>query len=67
MNGRKAMIEGESVPAFADGWALFLDVDGTLLDIAQTPGGVAVSPHLHHVLEAAFRLIDLWRLRPQAA
>ena len=56
MNGRKAMVEGESVPAFADGWALFLDVDGTLLDIAQTPGGVAVSPHLHHVLEAAYRL-----------
>ena len=56
MNGRKALVDGECVPAFADSWALFLDVDGTLLDIAQTPGGVAVSSVLQHVLENAYRL-----------
>ena len=56
MNGRKALIDGESVPAFAEGWSLFLDVDGTLLDIAQYPGGVAVSPRLQHELEVAYRL-----------
>lgn len=29
-------------PAFADDWALFLDVDGCLLDFAATPDGVMV-------------------------
>jgi trehalose 6-phosphate phosphatase len=27
-------------------WCLFLDVDGTLLELADTPGGVAVDPQL---------------------
>lgn len=27
-------------------WCLFLDVDGTLLELADSPGGVAVDPHL---------------------
>ena len=31
-------------------WALFLDVDGTLLSFADTPDGVAVSQHLRQVL-----------------
>ena len=30
-----------------DGWALFLDVDGTLLDFAHDPDSVEVAPHLH--------------------
>jgi trehalose 6-phosphate phosphatase len=38
------------------GWALFLDVDGTLLDIACRPDDVRVEPRLHD---------DLARLREQ--
>ena len=34
------------VPAFAPGWAFFLDVDGTLLDLAERPDAVTVSPSL---------------------
>ncbi len=34
----------------ADEWAMFLDVDGTLLHIAETPSGVKVSDHLRDVL-----------------
>ncbi len=33
-------------------WCLFLDVDGTLLELADTPGGVAVDPHLMPLLES---------------
>jgi trehalose 6-phosphate phosphatase len=37
----------ERLPAALDAsWALFLDVDGTLLDIAEEPHAVAVPPHL---------------------
>jgi trehalose 6-phosphate phosphatase len=32
-------------------WCLFLDVDGTLLELADTPGGVAVDPHLLPLLD----------------
>ena len=35
-----------SPPAVAPDWALFLDVDGTLLDFAQSPGDVHVEPGL---------------------
>lgn len=30
------------LPASVDAWAIFLDIDGTLLDIAETPGAVTV-------------------------
>jgi len=40
---------GDSLPVSGD-WAMFLDVDGTLLHIAETPGGVEVSDHLRDVL-----------------
>ena len=32
-------------------WCLFLDVDGTLLELADTPGGVAVDEHLMPLIE----------------
>ena len=40
----------ESAPN-PQGWALFLDVDGTLLELAETPQGVHVSTNLKHLLE----------------
>lgn len=39
-------------PAIADDWALFLDVDGTLLEFADTPEGVRVPPGLVDALAA---------------
>ncbi|TDR30947.1 trehalose-phosphatase [Aquamicrobium defluvii] len=43
------------LPENASGLALFLDIDGTLLDIAQTPEAVVVPPDLPTVLK---RLAD---------
>jgi len=39
-------------PALADDWALFLDVDGCLLDFAATPEGVVVPAGLTETVEA---------------
>jgi trehalose 6-phosphate phosphatase len=38
------------VPAYAQGWAFFLDVDGTLLELADRPDAVSVSPDLTKLL-----------------
>jgi len=38
------------LPAFAANWALFLDVDGTLLDLAEHPRSVQVEPGLVEAL-----------------
>lgn len=35
-------------------WAYFLDVDGTLLDLAETPDGIHVDAALLHLLEQLF-------------
>lgn len=42
----------------ADRWCLFLDVDGTLLDIAATPDAVRVAPGLPELLMQACRALD---------
>ena len=39
-------------------WALFLDVDGTLVEIQETPDLVEVSDHLRQVLERVSPLLD---------
>lgn len=49
-----APLPAPPVPGDDDGWALFLDVDGTLLDFARRPDEVEVAEHLHD---------DLARLR----
>lgn len=52
-------------PAVAPDWALFLDVDGTLLDFADAPGDVTVEPGLidtlailHGRLDGALALVS---------
>ncbi|MCL1634535.1 trehalose-phosphatase [Luteimonas sp. SX5] len=45
-------------PAPADDWALFLDVDGCLLDFSDTPEGVIVPPALPVALGALSRRLD---------
>jgi trehalose 6-phosphate phosphatase len=46
-------LNGRRIAAFAgplSGWAFFLDIDGTLLDFAVTPGRVAVDAGLRPIL-----------------
>ena len=46
------------VPAIERDWALFLDLDGTLLDIAPTPDAVVVPPGLVATLDAVRGRLD---------
>lgn len=45
-------------PPFASDWALFLDVDGTLLDFAATPEDVRVAPGLIDALASLHARLD---------
>ena len=40
----------DNIPAPSPGWVFFLDIDGTLLDIAEHPNKVAVDPGLRALL-----------------
>ena len=42
------------IAARADGWALFLDIDGTLLEFAAHPSAVTVDPGLAQLLRALY-------------
>jgi len=46
------------LPKPETGWALFLDVDGTLIDLAATPDTVTVPPSLVPILAAAQKRLD---------
>lgn len=45
-------------PVPADDWALFLDVDGCLVDFAETPDAVSVPARLRDTLEALASRLD---------
>jgi trehalose 6-phosphate phosphatase len=47
------------VPAFTDNWALFLDVDGTLLEHAEHPDAVQIPPDLGVMLSALRQHVPL--------
>jgi len=46
------------LPHTTEGWAFFLDIDGTLLEIAPTPDAVVVPPDLPPLLDAICRRAD---------
>ena len=50
-------MNGCPLPEPSANWALFLDIDGTLLDIAETPTAVAVPPELPPLLEALLKTL----------
>ena len=51
-------MHSDTVMRSVSGWALFLDVDGTLLEIAETPQGVRVSPALRQLLVSLSLRLD---------
>ncbi|MGH8116155.1 MAG: trehalose-phosphatase [Rhodanobacteraceae bacterium] len=53
-----ALLADPPEPGVDDGWALFLDVDGTLLDFAEHPDRVEVGAALHHDLARMRRRLD---------
>ena len=57
---RALSLGGSVPPAHPEGaaWALFLDFDGTLIDVAMTPDAVVVPPGLRTVLAACIDAFD---------
>lgn len=51
-------VTDSGVPAIEAGWALFLDLDGTLLEIAPSPDAVRVPPGLVDTLACVARRLD---------
>jgi trehalose 6-phosphate phosphatase len=47
-----------AAPAPSREWCLFLDVDGTLVEIADTPSAVVVDPSLNDLLAAVSQRLD---------
>ena len=45
-------------PTPVPGWAIFLDIDGTLVEIAETPQGVQLGPALITTLASLLRVSD---------
>jgi trehalose 6-phosphate phosphatase len=62
MNTETVNTENETLehkpPAPAENWALFLDLDGTLLDIAETPDAIVVPHALIPALKSAAAWLD---------
>ncbi len=50
---------GSLLPAFDPAWAVFLDVDGTLLDFGERPADVTLRPGLTHTLGALRRVVPV--------
>ncbi len=50
---------GSLLPAFDPAWAVFLDVDGTLLDLGERPSDVMLRPGLTRTLEALRRVVPV--------
>src|ERR1700743_588767 len=49
---------GCPLPTPAENWALFLDIDGTLLELAPTPSAVVVPPDLPDLLQTFAQRLD---------
>jgi trehalose 6-phosphate phosphatase len=50
VTGPHARYSASPPPSFARDWCFFLDVDGTLIDIAARPDAVCIEPHLLDLL-----------------
>ena len=58
VNDSRAYVRPQPAPAPCPDWALFLDIDGTLLDIAPSPDAVTVPPSLPPLLARCAAWLD---------